>query len=359
MFKSEYQSERPEEVADDVYWKGFENLEARRTEDFKAAKAYYDGIQRLRYEYLEGLHSMIGEDNLKKYLTLHKKRIEKIRSANRKLPQTPEGMKKREEIRLKAVEESKKLISRSGVDISVLKTLRDTYREKASELFSQTIGKGEITEERSRSKNTDFFPPYNGGWGYLWNYYASGGLPTPSFGMHLSNVTGDIGSHSYIEVSGADDSDSAWALIQTAVGVWYMVPNTGQLIVKAELEVVNGGPIWGHTYNECGYSDVVVEGVCRFYAHFTSPFNSPKVYGYAPLGYYVDDKETHWLRPGYPAGMKLYCELIIPDVITAGSWARVWFGIHTYNHFWSNDYTVTSGLHQRYLVRKIGVTTTT
>lgn len=364
MFQSESYIKPIKDVPDDVYWQALEASAMQRIEALKAAKAYNDAMQSVRKEYLDELYSIVGEDNLQQYLTLHKKRIEKMRSVTIECPPTVEGYKKIKDIRRRTVEQSIELINKSKVDVSNVKTLQETYRDKAFKVFSETIGKGEIvTKEPSDNlKNTDFEPPYSGwSWDYSWSWSKSGGLPNPSYQRYLDHTLGRVGSYSYTQVTDADNSDYVQVLYRTAVRQWYRVPKIGQVRVKVELESIDT-PYWGSIEDECGWSEIDLVQQTRVYAQVTVPVGNPRIYLWHPAAFENRDtnESSHsWSWARGPAGILSSSGYnTLPGAFDSGTWVVVDVGIETWNYFLSNDCTVRSGITQKYLVRKIGITTT-
>jgi hypothetical protein len=63
-----------------------------RLQSLRAARVYSESLFRLKEEYLNKLHALIGKDKLPKYLKLHNKRLAEMEKARRKLPPTEKGL---------------------------------------------------------------------------------------------------------------------------------------------------------------------------------------------------------------------------------------------------------------------------
>jgi hypothetical protein len=134
----------PNDVPKALYWEAMERIQKQRIKEIKAAKAYHQEMEKLKIGYLDALHEVIGGDNLKRYQKLHKARIYKLRKAAKQLADTPEKLQEREALRLRLVNESRKTIEKSGVDIAKITALTTSYDKKIARLFAGTVGKGKI-----------------------------------------------------------------------------------------------------------------------------------------------------------------------------------------------------------------------
>jgi hypothetical protein len=363
MYQSETFIKRIKEISDDVYWQTLETPAKQKIQDLKIAKKYDKTIQELNMKYLEDLYSIIGSKNLRQYQTLHRKRMEKMRIATLECPATNEGYKELEQIRRKIVEKSLDVIKKSNIKKSKIKKLQKAYKRKANNIFMTTIGKGKnIREDTSRIKNTDYEPPFSGwAWAYSWNWSKSGGLPNPEFSRYLDHNIGLVGSHSYLHLIDADDSDYAEVLYRTAVRQWYRMPKLGQVKVKVEVERIET-PYWGGIEDECGWSEIDLRQHMKLFAQVTIPTVTPRIYlsSSANIDYHDTNESSHsWSRTGGYAGTTSSSGYYtIPGPFNTGTWVVVDVGVETRNNFSTNDCTVKSGITQKYLIRKIGITTT-
>jgi len=214
----------PKDVPKELYWEVMEQIHRQQIREIKAAKAYHQGMQKLKSGYRDALHELIGSDKLKRYKRLHKARIYKLRKAAKQLADTPEKLQQREALRLRLVNESKKTIEKSGVDTAKITALRTSYDKKVSGLFARTVGKGKMGEVIPKPDNEDFPPPYLIGTREYDHYESEAGLPNPSFSCHNNPVTGDVGSRTYIHVSGADEWDLVSATCRTGFFIIYHTP---------------------------------------------------------------------------------------------------------------------------------------
>ena len=136
----------PKDVPKELCWEVMEQIHRQQIREIKAAKAYHQGMEKLKSGYRDALHELIGSDKLKRYKRLHKARIYKLRKAAKQLADTPEKLQQREALRLRLVNESKKTIEKSGVDTAKITALRTSYDKKVSGLFARTVGKGKMGE---------------------------------------------------------------------------------------------------------------------------------------------------------------------------------------------------------------------
>lgn len=368
MFKFESHIERIKDLPEKVYWQALEADHAIRTEALNAAKEYNDGIQRLREEYISDLHSIIGEDNLRKYNTLHKKRMERIRSARIEYPPTIEGNKKFKDIRRQVVEKSKNIIDESRVDVSTLKSLAKTYHDRCFNLYNDTTAKGEVAEvyrPKKKSKNEDFEYPYYGSSVTIHKAFSPN-LPEPFCDYHCWPSLGYVGGYSTNQVIGADDSDISDCTLRIGVRTFYQVPKAGKLIIRAELAPYYSSHS-GNIEDECGYSAINLIQRTRCYFRVLYPVLSPRYYWTIGETYHDTNEFDHsWMKPDMPVGYTfnvpdLYqgitTYLIIPSNLAENTVVYVEVGVENFNYFWSNDCTVTSTNLQSFIIHKIGMTT--
>ncbi len=364
MYQSEFYIKPTKEVPEDAYWKAMEASINLRMQDLKAAKAHDENLQILRKEYLDQLHSLIGQKNLSAYLTLNKKRIEDMRSARRQCPTTVEGHKELEAIRRQTVEKSMGAIKQLGIDVNKVKILQKTYKDKARALFLETIGKGEtvLDNPSHEVKNQTFTPPYSG---FAWTWFGSRsrGLPAPATDRWINVDTGEIGNYTSISVNGADDSDSSSITYRTALGQWFRMPSIGQVRIRVGFEAIDTG-YSGSIEHEWGWSEIDLIQDVRVYAQVTSPVASERIYtrfqNPRGLRYHDTNEDTHsWEHERFsPDDPILDLNITIPGAFDRDTLVLVVVGIETYNYFWSNDCTVRSNQTQRYLVREIGLSST-
>jgi hypothetical protein len=350
----------PKNVPKEFYWEAMESIQRQRIRDLKAAKAYHDGMDKLKAQYQQRLHELIGSDKLKRYQKLHNARLHKLRKAAQTYPDTPEKLQEREALRLRLVKESRKTIDRSGVNLAKVKTLRDSYEKKVTRLFDRTVGKGKTGELIPRPKNIDYYPPYLLDARYYDHYESEDSLSEPSYTLYFDGRTGDFGSRTRIHVSGGDSWDVVSATCRTGFLLLYPPnPHDGLPRLDIDLEVVDLY-YQGHIRNECWASSA---SVCQWGRLFGQVYMGS---GEADRTYYPrylfhnhrSSREDNWSETVLPPGSDFTPSFTLSTPIPANTPVLIGVGVLTFNTFLSDDCGIDSALEVRFLARRIGVTTT-
>ena len=129
MYHSEHDFKPIEGLPDEAYWHLIEDAENRRGERLRADKEFWDAAKRLREESLGRLHSLIGEENLARYLKLHDRRIRRTRSTREQIARTGKGVKQLEEERLRNIRATAELAERAGVSESSVRAIQKELAE--------------------------------------------------------------------------------------------------------------------------------------------------------------------------------------------------------------------------------------
>jgi len=349
----------PKEVPKEVYWKALESIHRQRIREVAAAKAHADGLDRLKAEYRDSLHNLIGGNKLRRYQKLHNARLSKLRQAGEMLPDEKGGPQQREELRLRLVKASTEEIGRSGVNLSELTALRQAYVRKAAALFERTVGKGKIGEMIPMPRNTDYYPPYLLDAREYDHYESEDSLPEPSVTRHFDGRTGDFGSRTRIHVSGADEWDLVSATCRTGFLLIYQNTRTGLPVVNLDLEVVDLN-YQGYISNECGYSSASVWQDGRLFGQVYLG-GGEALRTYCPT-YLVNNRrsgrEGSWSETVMRPGTDFSLSFVLATPVPADTFVLIGIGVETYNDFLSNDCGVDSTIEVRLLARRIGITTT-
>lgn len=356
------------DVPQDAYFRAYEAARTAEAHDIEQVKTFEAGLQHLRQTYRQQLHTMIGEGHLKRYLRLHRKRMQRVKTAQRSFRPSREGFQEQAKFYAGLIKGSTRLIHASGVDVRGVQPLARRLHAKAWELFEQTVGKAGDAPTTPTGPNQEYRPPFDG-WGWSYSRSRSDEPDDPAFERYLNATTGEVGSRSTLRVSGADDADYGSVLYRTAIRQWYQVP-----VAAARLRVrINAvdwveNDYWGNYSDECGYCQHDCRQRVRFYAKVSSPFVSDSHYFMyaAGLGGSGFDFRDHDRRDTFPETGS-WALAHVPGVPTefvdiggpfdAGDWVLVDVGLETYNYFWSNDVSIHQGLNQRYLIQNIGITT--
>ncbi|MFX0199592.1 MAG: hypothetical protein ACFFCW_26010 [Candidatus Hodarchaeota archaeon] len=216
MYHSEFHLERIREVPDDeVYWHELEDLETQRMNRFKDTREYDKELKLLRQEYLDKLYSLIGEKILPRYLKLHERRIKNMRAMKKKVPKTIEGLQKLKAKRQHNLEESEKLIKRSGVDVNRIEALRKEFQEKVIALFLEKIGRteevpGQAPARLRRGRQYVYLkPPYQDRVVEVY-HNSTQGSKSYDHTIEYGQETGRIKHDSHIHISESGDDEYAY-----------------------------------------------------------------------------------------------------------------------------------------------------
>ncbi len=349
----------PKDVPKEFYWKVKESFYKQQIKELKAAKAFHEGLDKLKANYQGVFQKIIGDDRMKQYKRLHNARLNKLRKASES--KTLENLQEREALRLRYVKESRKAIEKSGVNLAKIRALRESHEKKASILFDRTLGNGKIGEAIPRPKNVDYLPPYFIDAREYDHYESENSLPNPSYNMYFNGRTGDFGSRSQIRVTNADEWDLVSCTCRSGFMVIYRNPHAGLPVLNLDLETV-GLNYSGDVRDACGYSTASVWQRARLFG---------QVYvdgGDAYRTYYPVDlinihrrtrqSDDSWSEtPAFP-GDDLSFSFVLGTPVPADRVILVCIGIQTFNGFLSNDSDIVSNIEARFLARRIGVTTT-
>jgi hypothetical protein len=370
MYELELHFEKSEDLPGNAYWQALEAYESQRIERVKAAKKYCDAFSHLKQEYLDALYSLIGKEKLPRYLNLHKRRIQNMRSIRKECPKTREGFKKLKEYRHKNVEKSTEIIENSGVDINRIKALQKEFKEKAGAISLEAIGKVEMGSrkplEETRGEDwMDLTPPFQG---TRKDAEVHSSNLEPTYRIHCNQYTGMMAHDSRVQIRDADNSDYATVKTFTEVCKICRVPRScNNFGVMASFEVKDSFH-QGHAEHECGFSDWSlfqdVRAVIRLKKLW--PFGAiqtklTRIVGFEPINQW-DVMYTN----GYnlePSWSFQYWDIAIEDIYTgfvnfSGSfglddYVAVWVGIETENQVWSDDYTIDAYMSHGYKLNHI------
>lgn len=350
----------PKNVPSEVYFESVERLHRQKIRDVKAAKKYHDKMLKLKSNFTEELHRMIGKTNMKYYKKLHMARIKKLRKAAALLSGTPEKIKAREDLRIRLSQESKKRIDKSDVDMKKLIALRRNYHNQAMRLFDRTVGKGKTGKAIPKPNNIDYFPPHLYGERDHISYKSESGLADPAVDRYLNAHSGDFGSRTSIGVSGADDWDFVSSTYRNGFLIIYRNPQAGLPALNIDLEAVSIKHE-GYIRDECGYSDANVWQRGRLFGQVY--FGGGEAHRtYHPellISSHRRGNSDRWSETVMLPGTDFNSSFVLATPVPANTWILIGVGIETYNGFLSNDCGISSSVEVRMLARRIGVATTT
>ena len=372
MFSSDFHINRPEWVPEEVYRNAILGLHERKVEQARVIHAYWKGLQELKKEHLGNINELLGPNNVKQYRLIRKKRSERFRALLSKSDRTDTGSEAMERERRKVVEKYKEEFGQLTVDASSFTNWKEMLRKKQNNLRVKTLVAAGVAPDIISPEDDGPFipladdatlahavygPPYDA-WGYFWRYEYSDEAIHPEWWQCQETQTGRVGMRSYIEVADADDWDFSQVEMDSAIGVWYKVPQDGRIWVTAEFINRSTGHQWGHTYNEASWSwNEVIQRVF-FYYHKTDSrglTGMPHAMEFLVNDGFIDDEKTwNYKIPSVP-GAEYWPGYFSPHQVQEGEIFLMWFGLGCENSFWSDDYEITSGLTHDFIISRIEI----
>lgn len=368
MHQSWFHLENIKDLPDEAYWHALKATEHQRSQRLKASKGFQTTLRRLRERYPDELHALIGEENLEKYRKLHERRVKRTRSLRKKTPKTAGGLHKLQEQRRADVEQSRKLIVRSGVDVAKIKALQDRYREKVEALCLDTVGKGETIPGKPLRLKTgeqlvELTPPY------IWAQYDADADSTnvePTYHVYCHQFTGGMEHESVVEIIDAGDSEYAYVRTLTEVCKICTVPAESHIVVAVAADFETGpSEHSGYADDECwlGHYSVLedIRAVLRIkplwptggietrtarLGGFEQPFN---INGSPFIG------DVRWHFNIWEEGDKISAGAVFGTEYTPGQYLAVWAGLETENVVWANDYRIRSSMSHDHTLNRIAL----
>jgi hypothetical protein len=364
MNHSEFHFEKVEDLPDEAYWHALEELEKRRLQWLRATKTFHNDLNRLRKEYLAEFYAIIGEENLPRYLRLHKRRIRNMRSMRERIPKTREGLLQLEAKRRRNITGTAKLVERAGIDVSRIKALQMEFNEKTAAVLEDRIGTSKgvpppRTQELRGGEEIILSPPYFWGDRPYCDRDSTKGRNSYEYDRDCDRTTGMMNYMSTININDAGDSEDAHVICLTKVGTVARVPSDCETVqIMAFFENIRSHAR-GSGSDECGTSSYQV------FNHITADFD---VAGYWPekgKPYYhrsVSLKGEHggdgnfsttsgsepgggyihgWSFDFWQPGETVYSHLLdFPGPYKRGDWLEIWVGLIFANSVYVNDYAI-------------------
>jgi hypothetical protein len=97
MYQSGVHLVERRDVPQDAYFRAYEAARMAEAHDIEQVKTFEAGLQHLRQTYRQQLHTMIGAKHLKRYLRLHQRRMQRVKTAQRSFRPSRQGFKEQAE----------------------------------------------------------------------------------------------------------------------------------------------------------------------------------------------------------------------------------------------------------------------
>ena len=336
-----------------------------RLSNLEAAEEHHRRLRILHKEYIEGLYAIIGDDKLQQYLRLHQRRMKAMKEARERRFLVPEGADEYEKRRRQAIDDSKKVIEKSGVDLDEVRKLTEERKKKSLDLLGETVSKGmrvSCGKTDVARDGTTFTAPYLYEWvDGCFPSRSEASIPMPTGECSADHSIGQLDAESFVNIEDADDDEEADIVCRSAMLIMYQMPSIGQLKVRAKYERVFSS-CWGKITDECYVSNIEVTAKVRPYAQVVFPITSGRNYGYCPswLCSYIDkNQNSHSYHKPITLDTTGYINIgTIPYAFDQGDWLLVAVGLETVNDVWSDDCTVDSAVSARYLLREAELSST-
>lgn len=363
--RAAFHLEPVEDVPEDEQLKAAGAALELEQEELKQAQSLATKVRGLSTQYQTKLRSIVGDENLERYVEFRRGLRTEVRDVVTRARPTVVGETEVREARLQAAEKSRKFLKKIRFDMARASKLRGDFHTQFDEVVSKAIGRPEepnymllpeMVPEEIHNPWKIYRPPYPAGYQYCWKN-KSDEPNWPYCYTHLHTAAGQLGSYSHIHVSGADDSDYAYARCRTAMRFWYYLPVAGMVEIYMRMQSIHT-PYSGWLSDEWGWSDSACDQ--ESYAYLRVLYPAPK----APrkstiLDYRRTGTDASWSRDVVPDG---YCcrwpHFFSADAYPGGTWLRLEVGIDDWNRFWSNDVSICSRMNLKWFLSRVYVRST-
>ncbi len=334
-------------------------------EELKEAQSLVDVAERFKAEYLKKFNSVIGDKNLDRYLKLRDKLRQHVRDVIRKAPPTAAGEAEILKVQDKAADESRKFLGEIGFDMTRASKLQKEYRIRVYDALSEVRGKPEepnylvlpeMVPKDIRNPWVSLSAPYPG-WAWAYSWYKTDEPSYPTFARYLDAASGEIGTSTHIQVTGADNSDKSFVRYRTGIRFWFRLPAAGMAEVWLHMQCINT-TYSGYFYDEWGISWAACNQESHAYLRVIVPepdVTLPPSRKSTILDYRKTGRMASWVREIADPGDSRWCHLFSVDVYPGGTWLLLEVGTEEWNEFWTNDVSIRSNLWLRWFLKRVYV----
>lgn len=319
-------------------------------------------LQRLKDECKKEIRSAIGKEKSETYEKVHEKAKQRLADIASSTQHTTEGLKLSSQMRRQILNESKRSISRLGIEAMKIKKIQKKFKNEAEAAVERALlGHEEApyvdlsdAEAPTLSHNPWEWrsTPYYSQWGTHWSYGTRGWR----WSSHSENRwTGGINCWSSMNIHGADDSDYTYTNSYSELRFWFRMPAAGMVEVWLYLQAVDT-PYGGCLWDEWGWSDASIRQRSRPYLRVISPYSSYR-FG-TLLDYRRGEYEGCWAGTIAGAGYYRYAHHFSLGTYAAGQWCLCAVGIQDYNYFWVNDMSCNTYITSRWFLKNVAVRST-
>ena len=236
---------------------------------------YSEKAAKIREQYFADLHALVGQETLKRYLRLHKRRIRNMRCARKTSSLSYPELIRLDEMRRDNVEASRKLIERSGVDTRKVLALQKKRMTRQRRAFMKTISPVDTVEQapirgRQSPHTVVLTRPFEYANAYVFKDHSDE-ASIPEAEALADRTFGDCTGVSSIRVLDADDADWAYVNTYSSLSDRGVLPADGDVLVSANFQTYQQLNSWfnGEVKRECGFvQDMELEADARIQVFF-------------------------------------------------------------------------------------------
>jgi hypothetical protein len=317
------------------------------------------GLARLHEEYRRRVREMVGEQRYQENLPRYRELLGRFAAQAERKALTPENDRTARELRRALAAEKHAFYHGLGIDLPQVIQMRDDAVVAARRLVEHSLQRDlEMpAEDVPEPEPTDNpwswrYPPYANQWGAIVSSFGTGGDIWRS--ANANAKTGDIHLESWIQLYGADDSDTLNTDAMCEVGFWFQMPAAGMLEVWAYFQDINSD-YNGFLYDESGCSDADVLQLSRLYL-----WTGGSTERYVPVVEVKrgEDDEGPWAENFTTPGTVIARHFFSQKAYAAGEWVYGAIGVKDFNYFWVDDMTCRSRIVSQWFVKQIAVRST-
>lgn len=333
-------------------------------EELREAQSLVSTVNRLTTGYQRELRSILGEENLERYLEFRVPLRQRVREVIAQATPTVVGERDIQEARQQVAEESREFLHEIGFNMARASQLRGEYHIRVQKALAEARGRPEepnylvlpeMVPKDVHNPWAMYEPPYPG-WAWAYSWYRTDEPRNPSFARYLNSAAGQLGTYTHTHVSGADDSDWSYVRYRTAMRFWYYLPAAGMAEVWMQMQSI-GTPYSGWLSDEWGWSDSACDQESHAYVRVIAPGpGAPRKS--TILDYRRTGTSANWSNDVVPDGAWRWSHIFSSDAYSGGTWLLLEVGTEEWNNFWSNDVSIHSAMTMRWFLRRVYVRST-
>jgi hypothetical protein len=322
-----------------------------------------DSLDQIREKCVKEIHGLLGSKS-EEYFTFREKRKEIARSMQPLFLATPEGRKIKNQFQKTRVAEANEFIKRLGINRKDIKVILTKYQEESRSVIEKARNTTknfdldhvhpDVVDTAPDSPWVDLQPPYWYSYGDRFAGHSGSAHFPVEYVVHSENhMTGEISSHSQLNIYDADDHSTCSTATITAQLVYFQMPASGRLDAWAYLECVNSS-YYGFVIDEFGWSDANLSQSSRIFM-LLGGGPDYDYRNFSLLYYHRGDDEGEWSGNMAMPGQYQYCHFTSQFDFAAGDWVLLRVGINDNQDAVVNDTTVGLEIKNSWILRHVYV----